>query len=147
MSDFSGGSISKRAKSYYEGSASVISVRMCLRSVRSCGEGGGVGRLQLPRRAAVFPLVIGELFHACAVLAHHKDFTIGLRRSGVDCLVLKTHARTGEQRLLSVGRPRQMSLVAVRVRELRQGASVGVNGHHLEVTIDTPDKGDQIRVG
>ena len=47
--------------------ASVIRVGVRPTSLHSFGEGGGVARLRLPRRAAVFPMVVGELFYMSAV--------------------------------------------------------------------------------
>jgi len=47
--------------------------------------------MRLPRRSAVFPLVIGELLDLGTVILHHEDLTVGLRRACLEGFVLEPH--------------------------------------------------------
>ena len=116
----------------------------CSRSVGSCGQRSRAGRL--PRGAAIFPLVIGELLYVGTVVAHDEDLAVGLRRAGIDRFVLKAHARAAEEQLLSVGGPSEMRLVTTRMSELCQTGAVRMDGHHLEVPVDPADESDQVGV-
>jgi hypothetical protein len=95
----------------------------CSRLVGRCGQRSSAGRL--PRGAAIFPLVIGELLYVGTVVAHDEDLAVGLRRAGVDRFVLKAHARAAEEQLLSVGGPSEMRLVTTRMSELCQTVPSG----------------------
>src|SRR6478752_2413409 len=57
---------------------------------------------RLPRRRAIFPLVVGELLHVAAVVAHHEQLAVGLRRVRVDHFVLESHPRAGEHDVFAV---------------------------------------------
>jgi hypothetical protein len=45
--------------------------------------------VRLPRRTAVFPLVIGELFDLGAIVLHDEDLTVGLRGVAIECFVFE----------------------------------------------------------
>ena len=53
---------------------------------------------RLPGRRAIFPLVVGELLHVGAVVAHHEQLAVRLRRVRVDHLVLEAHPRRSPRR-------------------------------------------------
>src|SRR5271165_6818307 len=66
---------------------------------------------RLPGGSALFPLVVGELLHTGAVVAHHENLAIGLRRIGVGNFILEAHPRTGKHDVLAVRRPRHVRIV------------------------------------
>src|ERR1035437_10084054 len=69
------------------------------------------GRRWLPGGSALFPLVVGELLNAGAVVAHHENLAIGLRRIGVGNFILEAHPRTCKHDVLAVRRPRHVRIV------------------------------------
>jgi hypothetical protein len=75
--------------------------------------------MNLPRGATIFPLVVGELLYLRAVVVHHENFAIRLRRSvGIEHLVLKSHPAAGKHKPFAVGRPAHMRVVACGVGQL-----------------------------
>jgi hypothetical protein len=58
--------------------------------------GNRTGRHRLPSRSAFFPLVVGELLDVGAVVTHHENLPVRLRRIRVRHLVFKAHRGTRE---------------------------------------------------
>src|SRR4030095_10454044 len=54
---------------------------------------------RLKRRRAVLPLIVGELLHVRAVIAHDEQLAVRLRRVGVGRLVLEAEPRCDERDL------------------------------------------------
>src|SRR4051794_21295664 len=83
-----------------------------------------VVRFGTPPWCPFFPLAVRELPNVRAIEAHDEDVTIGLRRIGVDDLVLVALARRREHDVLTVRRPRHMGVVPVAVGQLPETGSI-----------------------
>src|SRR3954471_18878559 len=86
-----------------------------------------------PGWAGFFPLVVSQLLDLGAVRFHHEYFAVRLGRFGVKGFVLESHARCCKQQVFAVRRPSQVRVIAVGMRELRQGRSVRMDGEDLEI--------------
>ena len=57
--------------------------------LRASGDGGRCRSARLPGVRALFPLVVRELLHLGAVIAHHKYLPIRLRIVGIETFVFE----------------------------------------------------------
>src|SRR4051794_38603043 len=108
---------------------------------------GSVRRLpacRLPGGRAVLPLVVGQLAHVRAVVAHHEQLAVGLRRVGIDPLVLEPHARARPDDRFTVGGPRHVRVVAGREGQALHAAAVRLDRVDLVVPLVRAREHDQI---
>lgn len=83
-----------------------------------CSRGCGLGRL--PGGAAVFILVVGQLFDVAAVGVHDEYLAVGLGVAGQQRFVLEAYATAGEEDAAAIRRPGEVSVVAAGGGELLQ---------------------------
>jgi hypothetical protein len=89
-------------------------------------------------------LVVGQLPDVGAVVAHHEDFTVRLRRVGIGHFVFEAHPRRRERDELAIGRPGLMGIVASRVGQPLHTGAVGLHGVDLVIAVGLPRKHDQV---
>src|SRR6202521_815418 len=116
----------------------------CKNSFRASCRDGRIPGARLPGGSAIFPLVIGELFDLCAVIAHEEDFAVGLRRAGVERFVFESHPRAGESKSLPIRRPGQMRFVAGSIGQLAQIFAVRANTKNFKISLNFADDSSQV---
>lgn len=62
--------------------------------LRGCDDSGHCRSVRLSGGCALFPLVVGELLHIGAVIAHYKNLPIRLLIVGIESFVFESHPRT-----------------------------------------------------
>src|SRR5262245_10798411 len=108
------------------------------------------GRLStrgLPGRCALFPLVIGDLLDACAVVPHHEQLAVRLRRVRVRHLVLVSHPRRCKHDVLAVRGPTLMGIVPRGMRQAFHASAIRLDREYLVVALFQTGKHDQIAAG
>src|SRR5581483_12019645 len=105
------------------------------------------GRRRLPGGGSVFPLVIGELFDASAIVPHDKQFSIRLRGVGVNDFIFEAHSGTGERDELSVRRPCHVRVIAVSKGKALEACPIGLDRVDLVRAINQARERDQAAAG
>ena len=100
-----------------------------------------------PRRRTLFPLVVGQLLDARAVVPHHEDLAVGLRGVRIDRFILEAHARAREHDSLAIGRPALVGIVATRGRQLLRAAAIGFHRPNRIAARRETREHDQIAAG